>query len=129
MKTEEREREIVYSEERKRPIRVHMVSTRYAVFGRLIGAFRAYTHARVYIPSSKKRPLSPLPPRHVHSRDMGYHRDRSSDPQGVPGDTKYVMVYTIYKDVKIFYEALAIRSLTSKSYKPLMVLYTVHTYI
>ena len=35
---EEREREIVYSEERS-ALRVHVVSTRYAVYGRLIGAF------------------------------------------------------------------------------------------
>jgi len=64
--------------------------TRYSVGWSVLSE---HTHARVYL-LRKKRPLSPLPPRHVHSTDMGYHRGRSSDPQGVPGDTKYVTVYT-----------------------------------
>jgi hypothetical protein len=66
------------------------------------------THAR----NTKKRPLSSLPPRHVHS-SHGLLSRSFVGPLKHP--RRQEICHGIYKDVKIFYEALVIKSLTSKS--------------
>lgn len=66
------------------------------------------THAR----NTKKRPLSPLPPRHVHS-SHGLLSRSFVGPLKHP--RRQEICHGIYKDVKIFCEALVIKSLTSKS--------------